>query len=220
MKHSARLLALVPCLAALLTVAGNAQITGMEWNGWSADVPVLGAQPAGSAANLTFNATAIDFCEGQTGVGACSPPNNNYTLAGFLGSQGGASGVTGIIYHNGGAGTDTLDNTLWEFSGTALFTNGEVFDVGHDDGAQMYVNGVNVLSQPGPTFFVTTPFTYTGPTGTFSYNFLYGETNGAPAVYETDLESGGVPTIPEPSTFALLGTGLLAVAGAIRRRIA
>lgn len=217
MKLSLRALALVPCLAAFMSVSGNAQISGIEWNGWSANVPTLGGQPAASTANLTFTSTAIDFCEGQTGTGACTPPNSNYTLAGFLSSQGGASGVSGVTYQNGGAGTDTMDNTLWEFSGTALFTTGEVFDVGHDDGTQMYINGVNVLSDPGPTSFVLTPFTYTGPTGTYSFNFLYGEVDGAPAVYETNLETGG--NVPEPSSFILLGSGLLAAAGVIRRRI-
>jgi hypothetical protein len=218
MKLSFRSLSLVPCMAALLTVAGHAQITGTEWDGWSSNVPVLGSQPSAASATLTFNATAIDFCEGQTGTGACVPANNNYTVAGFLTSQGGASGVTGVTYHGTGAGTNTLDNTLWEFSGTALFTTGEVFDVGHDDGTQMYINGVNVLSDPGPTSFVLTPFTYTGPTGTFTFNFLYGELDGAPAVYETNLESGG--NTPEPSSIVLLGSGLLAAAGAIRRRLA
>lgn len=216
MKLSLRSLALIPCLTALLTVAGNAQISGIEWSGFSANVPALGSQPSAGSANLTFSATAIDFCVLDS---HCVPSGSGtYTLAGFLASNGGASGVTGATFHNGAAGTDSLDNTLWEFSGTAFFTNGEVFDVGHDDGTQMYVNGINILSQPGPTSFVLTPVTYTGPTGTFSFNFLYGETNGAPAVYETNLQSGG--NTPEPSTFALLGTGLLAAAGAIRRRIA
>jgi hypothetical protein len=216
MKLPLRALALAPFLAGILTVAGNAQITGTEWNNWSTPVPVLGSQPAPSAANLTFNATAIDFCVGDS---HCVPPGSGtYTLAGFLASNGGASGVTGATYTGTPSdGSATLDNTLWEFSGTAFFTNGEVFSVGHDDGTQMYVNGVNVLSQPGPTSFALSSFTYTGPTGLESFNFLYGETNGAPAVYETNLQSGG--NTPEPSTFALLGTGLLAAAGAIRRRI-
>lgn len=215
MKRTFRLLALAPCLTAFLTVAANAQITGMEWNNWSANVPTLGSQPAASAANLTFTATAIDFCVADV---HCVPPfSGTYTLNGFLNSQGNASGVSNVAFANGAAGTNTLNNTLWEFSGTAFFTNGEVFSVGHDDGTEMYVNGINVLSNPGPTSFASTPYTYTGPTGTYSFNFLYGETHGAPAVYETNLETGG--NAPEPGTFALLGTGLLAAAGAIRRRI-
>jgi hypothetical protein len=201
-------------MAALLTVAGNAQISVTEWNGWSANVPALGGQPSAGSANLTFTTTAIDFCVQDS---HCNPPGSGtYTLGGFLASN--PAGESGVTYLNGAASTNTADNTLWEFTGTALFTNGEVFDVGHDDGTQMYVNGINVLSDPGPTSFALTPFTYTGPTGTFTFNFLYGELDGAPAVYETNLESGG--NTPEPSSIVLLGSGLLAAAGAIRRRLA
>ncbi|MDQ2832531.1 MAG: PEP-CTERM sorting domain-containing protein [Acidobacteriota bacterium] len=213
-----RALSLVSCMAAVLAVAplAQAQITGTEWNGWMSPVPTSpSGLPLASAANLTFNTASIDFCVQDAN---CSPAySGTYSLDGFLNSNGGASGVTGATYFGGATGSSTLNNTLWDFTGTAYFVNGETFSVGHDDGTVMYVNGVSVLSQPGPTSFTPSTYTYTGATGMESFNFAYGETNGRPAVYETNLQTAATP---EPSSFILLGSGLLAAAGVVRRRIA
>jgi hypothetical protein len=221
MKLNLRFLLVLPCLAAFIAMTGTAHavtVSGTVWSGWSGSVPLAGGLPAAGTASATFTSSAIDFCSDSS---VCTPPGSGaYTLAGFLGSNGGASGVSGISYMNGATGISTLDNTLWEFTGTALFTNGQTYNVGHDDGAILYIGGTSAgnifLNQPGPTSFVSTPYVYTGATGLQSFTFLYGETSGAPAVFETNLVGS---TVPEPSSIILLGSGLLGVAGLVRRRL-
>lgn len=220
MKLSIRNLALLPCLAAFVALSGTARagsISGTAWEGWSTNVPTIGGLPSASSAAATFTTTGLDFCV-DAGVGGASPcaPSPSYTLSGFLGSNGGSNGVSGLTFHNGKTGTDSLDNTLWEFTGSAFFTNGESFQVAHDDGTIMYVNGSIVLNAPGPTSPVLSTFTYTGPTGLESFTYLYGEVQGPPAVFDTTL--GVPPAVPEPSSIVLLGSGLLAAAGVVRRR--
>lgn len=218
MKLFLRNLALLPCLAAFVAISGTAHagtISGTAWENWSSNVPTIGGLPSAGSAAATFTTNALNFCV-QAAEIDCTP-SSSYTLGGFLGSNGGANGVAGLTFHNGAATGDTLDNTLWEFTGSAFFTNGQTFTVAHDDGTIMYVNGSIVLNQPGPTPPTLSTFTYTGPTGMESFTYLYGETSGAPAVFDTTL--GVAPAVPEPSSILLLGTGLLAAAGVVRRRL-
>lgn len=208
------------CVAILLAAAPSAHavsISGSVWEGQSGSVPTTAPTSTPAA---TFTATSINFCVEWSGCSPSSsstnPASGTYTIGGFLTSQGNASGVGPVTYNGSASGTDSLDNTLFEFTGTAYFTNGQSFTVNHDDGTVMYVDGSLVLSQPNPTAPSTNTYTYTGPTGTESFDFLYGEVKGPPAVYETNL---GSTVTPEPSSIALLGSGLLAGAGFIRRRI-
>lgn len=106
--------------------------------------------------------------------------------------------------------------TLLEFTGQVTVTNGMVFNVTHDDGLTLVIGGLDLGFNPGPTGPVTTPITYTGPSGTFAFQLVYGECCGGPAVLQVDLPfTAGVP---EPSTYALMFGGLGLVGWIGRRR--
>ena len=129
--------------------------------------------------------------------------------------------ASGISYQNGYTANSTDNNTLILFTGSAYFVNGQSYSVGHDDGTRIYIGGTDAahlfLSQPGPTSFSLQNYTFNMPTGTYNYDFLYGEVAGAPAVFITSLAQNA--TTPEPGSIVLLGTGLLSAAGILRRRL-
>lgn len=205
-----------PALLALTLSAavGHAQISGTAWGvpaSTADNVPTAGNVPGPNATEwATFNASSIMF----TG-----DPSGDYSLGGFLNSFGAASN---IAYMNGGAPSSTLTNVLFEFTGAASFVSGETFNVYHDDGVQLYVDGVNYLSSPSATSPITTPYTYTGPTGTFDFDFIYANGPCCMADFQTNLVTsttvvGGAPT-PEPSALLLLGTAVAGVLG-MRRKL-
>jgi hypothetical protein len=185
-------------------------ISGTMWSVPSStadNVPTLGNTPGAGATEWgTFSASAIHFSG-----------DSNYSIGGFLNSFGAASN---IVYMNGASAGSDLTDVLFEFTGTAYFTNGQIFNVEHDDGVNLYVNGVLALAAPSVTAPITTPFTYTGPTGNFSFDFIYA--NGPPtqADFTTNLVSPvTLQSVPEPSSIALLLTGSTAL-WSIRRRVA
>ena len=58
-----------------------------------------------------------------------------------------------------------------------------------------------------------------GPTANgATLEMVYGEVDGAPAVFSTNLPLGGINATPEPGSMALLGTGVLGLVGFVRRR--
>jgi hypothetical protein len=206
-----RLKYLVFVLAVVALAGSQAKaepISGIAWSvpaSTADNVPTLGNTPGPGATEWgTFSASEIHFSG-----------DSNYSFGGFLNSFGAASS---IVYMNGASASSSLTDVLFEFTGTAFFTNGQVFNVEHDDGVNLYVNGVSVLSAPNTTSPITTPFTYTGPTGSFNFDFIYA--NGPPtqADFSTNLvTSQTLQPVPEPSTIALLLTGSTAL-WSIRRR--
>ena len=133
-----------------------------------------------------------------------------------------SSSAFNIVEHTSGALASLMDNgaygTLLEFTGDVSVVNGQKFTVTHDDGLTLVIGGVDLGFNAGPTPPTTTIATYTGPTGTFPFQLVYGECCGGPAVLQVDLPFQSVSRAPDGgSTLVLAGLGSLALLGLSRR---
>ena len=130
-----------------------------------------------------------------------------------------SSSAFNILENTPGTLASLMDNgtqgTLLSFTGTVSVTNGQHFSVTHDDGLTLIIGGLDLGFNPGPTAPVVTDIVYTGPTGTFPFQLVYGECCGGPAVLQIDLPLNAVP---EPETYALMLAGLGALGFVARRR--
>lgn len=201
--------ATILCLA-LAVLAGGAQanvISGKLWhvpeatsqNAIPANVPVV-------AADVTFDVNS---------------PMNFFGTSVSVGVWLGNGSAFNITENTPGTLASLMDNgtqgTLLEFTGFVTVTNGQTFTVTHDDGLTLIIGGLDLGFNPGPTAPVTTTETYTGPSGTFPFQLVYGECCGGPAVLQVDLPFSNVP-VSEPTTLALVGAGLTGLGWFSRRK--
>jgi len=213
MKLSFRALTAASCMAVLLAAAplAHADIT-------SAIVYQNVPNPGNAAdlANQGAGLASATFSIGALGIDFTSPPSA-YTITGFLNNPTFSNQVNGFN-PNGSANNIELVIT------GSLFLNAgnNSFVVGHDDGAVLNIAGFgNVVNAPGPTGFSNSPFTVNAASaGLYNFTLEYSECCSAPAdlLFVVNNAPVGANT-PEPSSFALFGTGLFAAAGIARRRI-
>jgi hypothetical protein len=153
------------------------------------------AQNGGSSGDLNSNFFVKANIANYSGMGSLSGPANAdfSTLDTFLASSGSASG-----YKYGSFFTIDL----------GVLAAGTNLTITHDDGASVYQNGMREgITTDGPTVQVTEMVKLTSTYDTILY---YARENGTPSILDV--------SVPEPVSMSVLGSGLIGLGLARRRR--
>ena len=149
---------------------------------------VFGTDFMGGTLSLCFNSYGSTYPNTDY-------PGSDYTLGSFLATGGAtiltppSNALTTALAANLDPDYTNATGTVFEFTGSVTVTNGQTFQVANDDGLSLMIGSNLVINNPVPQSYSGTPttYTYTGPSGTFSFDLVYGETGGPPAVLGVSL---------------------------------
>jgi hypothetical protein len=155
------------------------------------------------ADTFDFSFTGTQF--GGSGTFTATPDGGNqYTITGITGTVDGQA-ITGLL----GAGTfDNNDNLLFNPGNFFGLLNFDQDGVSFKLGTGNNTSEVNIAEGSG--FFIFSTVADLNPPG---------KGDDTEELVNFDVSDPPTPAVPEPSTLALFGTGVLGAAGAIRRRL-
>ncbi len=167
---------------------------------------------AGALTGVSY-ANVIQITMGQNTTGSASAGNNGASF----------TNVSGFAYQGTNAGTYWLTDAVLTGTGCnsicTLAANSETLTV--TIGADTLVGTLSLDTEALGAFLQGTLFINSSTPGFASTGYNAGQTVGADLVVIAGHVSSGqieTDTVPEPGSIALMGSGLIAMAGFLRRR--
>ena len=198
--------------ATLVSLGAQANvIDGRIWENVTTVPPIIDLNGSLANAHILINGRGADVT-----FAVNSPINfdtrvGNGTIGNFLDSGGAI--ITGGIDPNPAG--NSVQNTLFYFTGQVTVQQGQQFNVTHDDGLQLLIGNTMVVNAPGPTPPVVTPYTWNGPSGTYPFELAYAENSGLPGVLQIDLP---LANVPDGGSSLAMVSGALGLLGLVARR--